>query len=341
MNYQSKGLQYSLLIHAVIFLLIAYTGTGISESELSTPVTIDFGIIKEPEPLPEPEPVPVFPVQEKITEEKPVQTFVPPPQTKAEHIQKKEKVLPVRREKIKGTREKAKKIVIAEKKEPPRIKQVIEEKKEEPPKLKEEPPKVTEEPQHIIQADEKKEEAPSVQANENFTAQKNESVPDSPPSDTDKTPPAESFSENSAALAATSSVSSGNASSSEGSNTKGSTVAGYSKSGYGSGGSGSYGSGEYSDNLTFGSGAGPKYRHREMPVYPSLARRLGKEGKVLLRLTIDENGNLVNVEVIEDSGYGFADAAIAAVKKSTFIPPIFNGRTIRAKALLPVKFTLR
>jgi len=72
-----------------------------------------------------------------------------------------------------------------------------------------------------------------------------------------------------------------------------------------------------------------------------MARRLGKEGKVVLRLTIDENGKLVNIEVIEDSGYGFADAAIAAVRKSTFIPPTMNGKPILARALLPVKFTLR
>jgi len=64
-------------------------------------------------------------------------------------------------------------------------------------------------------------------------------------------------------------------------------------------------------------------------------------GKVVLRLTIDEKGNLVNVEVVEDAGYGFAEAAIAAVKKSTFTPPMFNGRPVKAGALLPVKFALR
>ncbi len=96
-----------------------------------------------------------------------------------------------------------------------------------------------------------------------------------------------------------------------------------------------------SDTLAFGSAYGPRYRHKEIPVYPAMARRLGKEGKVVLRLTIDENGNLVNIEVIEDSGYGFAEAAIAAVKKSSFHPPMMNGKPIRARALLPVKFALR
>ena len=99
--------------------------------------------------------------------------------------------------------------------------------------------------------------------------------------------------------------------------------------------------GPLSESVEFGSAAGPFYHHQVMPVYPVIARKMGKEGRVLLRLTIDEKGNLLNVEVLEDPGYGFAEAAVKAVKKSTFVPAKRVGDSVFAKALLPIKFVLR
>lgn len=94
-------------------------------------------------------------------------------------------------------------------------------------------------------------------------------------------------------------------------------------------------------DVEFGSPNAPAFVHREMPVYPFIARRLGKEGKVLLRLTIDENGRFLNVEVLEDAGYGFAESAVEAVKKSTFKPAMQDGKAVMSKALLPIRFSLR
>ncbi len=94
-------------------------------------------------------------------------------------------------------------------------------------------------------------------------------------------------------------------------------------------------------DVEFGSANAPRFLHREMPVYPLMARRLGKEGRVLLRLTIDENGKLLNVEVIEGAGYGFTEAAVRAVKKSTFQPAAQDGKPVMSKALLPIRFSLR
>jgi TonB family protein len=90
----------------------------------------------------------------------------------------------------------------------------------------------------------------------------------------------------------------------------------------------------------FGSLEGPKFLHREIPRYPRRALRRKKEGKVLLSLTIDKKGNLINVNVEKDGGYGFAQSAINAVKKSTFLPAQRNGKPIACKCLLPVKFVL-
>lgn len=101
------------------------------------------------------------------------------------------------------------------------------------------------------------------------------------------------------------------------------------------------GEGMGGEEVDFGSMNGPQFLHQEMPVYPLIARRLGKEGRVVLRLTIDENGNLLNVEVIEGAGFGLTEAAVEAVKKSTFLPARSGGVPVKSKALLPIKFTLR
>lgn len=94
-------------------------------------------------------------------------------------------------------------------------------------------------------------------------------------------------------------------------------------------------------DVEFGSPNAPAFLHREMPVYPLIARRLGKEGRILLRLTIDEKGKLLNIEVIEGAAYGFTEAAIEAVKKSTFKPAMQDGKPVMSKALLPIRFSLR
>jgi periplasmic protein TonB len=84
----------------------------------------------------------------------------------------------------------------------------------------------------------------------------------------------------------------------------------------------------------------PTFIYRALPVYPIMARRLGKEGTVVLKLFIDEQGTLQNIEVIESAGFGFTEAVVEAVKKSTYSPARKNGATVASKALLPVRFHL-
>jgi len=91
----------------------------------------------------------------------------------------------------------------------------------------------------------------------------------------------------------------------------------------------------------FGNSDAPAFTHREMPIYPLLARRLGKEGKVVLKLLIDKNGTLQDIEVIGPLGFGFTEAAVTAVKKSTFSPAHNNGEKVPSKAILSVRFNLK
>jgi periplasmic protein TonB len=91
----------------------------------------------------------------------------------------------------------------------------------------------------------------------------------------------------------------------------------------------------------FGGATGPAFLRRVLPAYPELARRLGKEGRVVLRLTIEARGNLLKVEVVQRAGFGFEEAAVAAVKRSSFRPAMVQGQAVTSVAKLPIRFVLR
>jgi len=99
--------------------------------------------------------------------------------------------------------------------------------------------------------------------------------------------------------------------------------------------------GTASVEMTFGAASAPSFEHRTIPVYPLMARRFGKEGTVILRLAIDEHGILGGAEVLQDPGYGFAAAALEAVKKSRFKPAQNRGKPVPAKGILPIRFALQ
>ena len=91
---------------------------------------------------------------------------------------------------------------------------------------------------------------------------------------------------------------------------------------------------------SFGGPDGPQFLRRSMPSYPALAKRLDKEGTVLLRVTIDERGHAVAVEVVRGAGFGFDEEAVKAVKDSTFLPARREGNPVTCKAFLPIRFVL-
>ena len=119
---------------------------------------------------------------------------------------------------------------------------------------------------------------------------------------------------------------------------------GHSGEGEGAGagsGVGAGGGGHGPFNAPFGSGDGPHFAVKVLPRYPRLARELGKEGTVLLLVTIDELGRLVHAEVVERAGSGFDEEALLAVKSSTFKPARRDGKPVLCKANLPILFQMR
>ena len=78
------------------------------------------------------------------------------------------------------------------------------------------------------------------------------------------------------------------------------------------------------------------------PEYPAISRRMGEEGKLVLRVELDEAGRIDTAKIISSSGYERLDnAALTAVKNWQCNPSLRNGQPVRAVALQPFNFVLQ
>ncbi len=68
---------------------------------------------------------------------------------------------------------------------------------------------------------------------------------------------------------------------------------------------------------------------------------MGEEGKVLLKVLVNENGKVVEAGVMESSGYERLDAsAMEAVRRWEFVAQERNGKVVASWVIVPVNFTL-
>lgn len=85
----------------------------------------------------------------------------------------------------------------------------------------------------------------------------------------------------------------------------------------------------------------PSFAGNRPPKYPELARRNRWEGVVLLELTVDEEGRVAHVRVVESSGHPVLDAAaVAAIRQWQGRPARRAGRPVATQERLPVRFRL-
>lgn len=87
--------------------------------------------------------------------------------------------------------------------------------------------------------------------------------------------------------------------------------------------------------------ARPGYFRNPPPVYPEEARRQGREGLVLLRVTVNDEGKPESINILQSSGFVLLDdAAISAVKEWKFKPARFNGIPVESQVEVPMQFKL-
>lgn len=83
------------------------------------------------------------------------------------------------------------------------------------------------------------------------------------------------------------------------------------------------------------------YLNNPRPSYPSISRRMGEQGKVLLRVLVDENGLPQQIEIKQSSGFDRLDkAALASVKQWRFVPGKRGGVAQPMWTIVPVNFVL-
>lgn len=79
------------------------------------------------------------------------------------------------------------------------------------------------------------------------------------------------------------------------------------------------------------------------PAYPAISRRLGEQGRVLVRARVLASGDTAEVQLHQSSGFERLDAAaIAAVKQFRFNPArTRSGRAVDSWVTLPIQYALR
>jgi len=93
-------------------------------------------------------------------------------------------------------------------------------------------------------------------------------------------------------------------------------------------------------NKTLGGETGPAFRTKVVPLYPEHARRLKREGSILLEVLIDRNGIPRGISFLKRAGFGFDEAAREAILKSRFYPAMEKGMPILCLVRIPIRFEL-
>ena len=83
------------------------------------------------------------------------------------------------------------------------------------------------------------------------------------------------------------------------------------------------------------------YLNNPAPAYPSASRHLGEQGKVLLRVLVNSDGQVEQITLRKSSGYDRLDqAAQETVQKWRFVPARRGEQVVSAWVVVPVSFSL-
>ncbi len=76
--------------------------------------------------------------------------------------------------------------------------------------------------------------------------------------------------------------------------------------------------------------------------YPPMARAQRVSGTVVLRVLVDEKGQVSDVRMVSplNRAFGLNEAAEQIIRRSTFAPPMLDGVRVKSWTTVPVKFTL-
>ena len=74
--------------------------------------------------------------------------------------------------------------------------------------------------------------------------------------------------------------------------------------------------------------------------YPARAREFQKEGVVILEVDIDAQGRVLSARIIEESGWGFGEAALKAILPAVFTPAQIDATAVPVRYRIPIRFQM-
>ena len=84
-----------------------------------------------------------------------------------------------------------------------------------------------------------------------------------------------------------------------------------------------------------------EYLQPPRPDYPAQSKRLGEEGRVVLRVLVDRQGRAERIDMQKSSGFERLDeAARKAVLQARFKPHLEDGAPVAVFAIVPITFRL-
>ncbi len=74
--------------------------------------------------------------------------------------------------------------------------------------------------------------------------------------------------------------------------------------------------------------------------YPSRASRAGVTGRVIVRMIVDEEGQIQNPTVVQGIGFGCDEEVVRVLQDATFEPATFRGAPVKAWYMFSLVFSL-
>jgi protein TonB len=79
--------------------------------------------------------------------------------------------------------------------------------------------------------------------------------------------------------------------------------------------------------------------HRVEPVYPTLARQIGRAGRVELRAVIATDGSIQSLQVVSGNPL-FYQSALDAVRQWRYRPTVLNGEPVEIDTFISVIYNI-
>jgi periplasmic protein TonB len=83
----------------------------------------------------------------------------------------------------------------------------------------------------------------------------------------------------------------------------------------------------------------PKLISLPKPSYTAAARQNGVEGKVRVRIQVDEKGAVIGASILESLGYGLDEAALEAARSARFEAALRCGKPVQAAFTVAMRFS--